>query len=63
LQDKHAKNLSEKLAARLPRCETERQWNDTAYALGLLQQHHKNQNEEIAKVVGAGFRVVQAAAG
>ena len=55
-QDKHAKQLSDKLAARLARCETERQWNDVAYALSLLQ--HKN--EEIQKMVSAGFRVVQA---
>ncbi|KAJ4286197.1 condensin complex non-SMC subunit Cnd1 [Collariella sp. IMI 366227] len=55
-KDKHAKQLAEKLAARLPRCETERQWNDVAFALGLLQ--HKN--EEIAKLVADGFKVVQA---
>jgi hypothetical protein len=58
LQDKHAKNLAEKLAARLGRCESERQWNDTAYALSLLQ--HKN--EEILKKVQEGFRLVQATA-
>ena len=58
LQDKHAKQLAEKFAARLTRCESERQWNDVAYALSLLQ--HKN--EEIQKTVSAGFRVVQAAA-
>ncbi|PHH78373.1 hypothetical protein CDD80_6996 [Ophiocordyceps camponoti-rufipedis] len=57
-RDKHAKQLAEKLAARLPRCETERQWNDVAFALGLLP--HKN--EEISKVTAAGFKVVQAAA-
>lgn len=57
-QDKHAKQLAEKLAARLNRCETERQWNDVAFALGLLQ--HKN--EEITKLVSEGFKVVQAAA-
>lgn len=57
-QDKHAKQLADKLAARLVRCESERQWNDVAYALSLLQ--HKN--EEIAKTVAAGFRVVQASA-
>ncbi|KAJ6443590.1 condensin complex subunit 1 [Purpureocillium lavendulum] len=57
-KDKHAKQLAEKLAARLGRCETERQWNDVAFALGLLP--HKN--EEIAKTVSEGFRVVQAAA-
>ncbi|KAL9624237.1 MAG: hypothetical protein Q9160_001484 [Pyrenula sp. 1 TL-2023] len=55
-KDKHAKQLADKLAARLGRCDNERQWNDTAYALGLLQ--HKN--EEITKMLGAGFRVVQA---
>ncbi|KAG5936664.1 hypothetical protein E4U59_004889 [Claviceps monticola] len=57
-KDKHAKQLAEKLAARLPRCETERQWNDVAFALGLLP--HKN--EEIAKAVTEGFKVVQVAA-
>ncbi len=58
LQDKHAKQLADKLAARLPRCESERQWNDVAFALGLLQ--HKN--EDIAKVISEGFKVVPAAA-
>ncbi|KAL7796695.1 condensin complex component cnd1 [Trichoderma ceciliae] len=57
-KDKHAKQLAEKLAARLSRCETERQWNDVAFALGLLQ--HKN--EDISKLVSEGFKVVQAAA-
>lgn len=57
-QDKHAKQLADKLAARLGRCETERQWNDVAFALGLLP--HKN--EEITKLVTAGFKVVQASA-
>ncbi|KAL1958455.1 hypothetical protein VTO42DRAFT_4319 [Malbranchea cinnamomea] len=55
-KDKHAKQLAEKLAARLARCETEKQWNDVAYALSLLP--HKN--EEITKTVNAGFKVVQA---
>ncbi|OBW69853.1 MAG: Uncharacterized protein AUREO_001090 [Aureobasidium pullulans] len=57
-KDKHAKQLANKLAARLPRAENERQWNDVAYALGLLQ--HKD--EEITKVVNEGYKVVQAAA-
>ncbi|PMD16663.1 hypothetical protein NA56DRAFT_632928 [Hyaloscypha hepaticicola] len=57
-KDKHAKQLADKLAARLPRCETEGQWNDVTYALSLLQ--HKN--EEITKLVTGGFRVVQAGA-
>ncbi|KAK2007885.1 hypothetical protein LZ32DRAFT_35097 [Colletotrichum eremochloae] len=57
-KDKHAKQLADKLAARLARCETERQWNDVAFALGLLQ--HKN--EEITKTVSEGFRVVQSQA-
>ncbi|KAK5659131.1 hypothetical protein OQA88_1221 [Cercophora sp. LCS_1] len=57
-KDKHSKQLSEKLAARLARCDTERQWNDVAFALGLLQ--HKN--EDIAKLLSEGFRMVQAAA-
>lgn len=56
-QDKHAKQLADKLAARLGRCETERQWNDVTFALGLLP--HKN--EEISKMVSGGFKVVQAA--
>jgi condensin complex subunit 1 len=57
LQDKHAKQLAEKLAARLARCDTERQWNDVAFALGQLQ--HKN--EDITKVVSEGFKIVQGA--
>ncbi|KAF2478136.1 uncharacterized protein BDR25DRAFT_250737 [Lindgomyces ingoldianus] len=57
-KDKHAKQLSSKLAARLPRAENERQWNDVAFALGLLQ--HKD--EDIQKMVAEGFKVVQAAA-
>ncbi|KAF2012244.1 hypothetical protein BU24DRAFT_443521 [Aaosphaeria arxii CBS 175.79] len=55
-KDKHAKQLATKIAARLPRAENERQWNDAAYVLGLLQ--HKD--EEIQKVVAEGFKVVQA---
>lgn len=58
-KDKHAKNLSEKLAARLGRCESERQWNDTAFALGLL---NGGKNEEIDKKIKEGYRVVDAAA-
>lgn len=46
--------MSDKLAARLPRCETERQWNDVAYALSLLP--HKN--EEITKTLSAGFNKI-----
>ncbi|CAG7937688.1 unnamed protein product [Penicillium nalgiovense] len=57
-KEKHARQLAEKLAARLPRCETERQWNDVAYALSLLP--HKN--EEITKTVSTGFKVVSATA-
>lgn len=57
-KDKHARQLADKLAARLSRCETERQWNDVAFALGQLQ--HKN--EEITKTVGEGYKIVQATA-
>ncbi|CAO2654450.1 Nn.00g111830.m01.CDS01 [Neocucurbitaria sp. VM-36] len=57
-KDKHARQLSTKLASRLPRAENERQWDDVAYTLGLLQ--HKD--EEIQKMVTEGFKVVQAAA-
>ncbi|KAI9702160.1 MAG: Condensin complex subunit [Bogoriella megaspora] len=57
-KDKHAKQLANKLAARLPRCENERQWNDVAYALSLLQ--HKD--EEIQKLVAEGFQIIQATA-
>jgi len=57
-KDKHARQLASKLAARLQRCESERQWNDVAFALGLLQ--HKD--EEIQKMVATGYKVVQAQA-
>ncbi|KIY02817.1 uncharacterized protein Z520_01282 [Fonsecaea multimorphosa CBS 102226] len=54
-KDKHAKNLAEKLAARLNRCANKRQWDDTAYALSLLQ--HKN--EDITRKIQEGYRVVE----
>jgi len=57
-KDKHARQLSNKLATRLPKAENERQWNDVAYTLGLLQ--HKD--EEIQKMVADGYRVVQSLA-
>ncbi|EMC95637.1 hypothetical protein BAUCODRAFT_71473 [Baudoinia panamericana UAMH 10762] len=57
-KDKHAKQLASKLAPRLQRAESERQWNDVAYALGLLP--HKS--EDIAKLIGDGCKVVEAAA-
>ena len=58
-KDKHAKNLAEKLAARLGRCESERQWNDTAFALGLL---NNGKSEDIERKVKEGYRVVDATA-
>ncbi|KAF2688036.1 hypothetical protein K458DRAFT_360969 [Lentithecium fluviatile CBS 122367] len=57
-KDKHAKQLANKLAARLPRVENERQWSDVAFALGQLP--HKD--EEIQKMVQEGFKVVQTVA-
>ncbi|KAF2724190.1 chromosome condensation complex Condensin, subunit D2 [Polychaeton citri CBS 116435] len=57
-KDKHAKQLAGKLAPRLARAENERQWNDVAYALGLLP--HKN--EDITKMVHAGCKVIDASA-
>lgn len=57
-KDKHAKQLAGKLAPRLARAESERQWNDVAFALGLLP--HKN--EEIQKLVGEGCKLVEAGA-
>lgn len=58
IQEKQAKQLSVKLAARLPRAESERQWRDVEYTLGFLQ--HKD--EEIQKMLSEGFKVVQATA-
>ncbi|KAK9448004.1 armadillo-type protein [Limtongia smithiae] len=57
-KEKHAKQLAEKLAVRLPRCDNEKQWNEVTYALSLLP--HKN--EQIQKVVAEGFKVVASAA-
>lgn len=54
-KDRHARNLAEKLGARLGRCENERQWNDTAFALGLLAF---GKSEEIERRVKEGYRVV-----
>ncbi|KAJ8117902.1 hypothetical protein OPT61_g998 [Boeremia exigua] len=57
-KEKQAKQLANKLAARLPRAESERQWRDVEYTLGFLQ--HKD--EEIQKMLSEGFKVVQASA-
>jgi condensin complex subunit 1 len=57
-KDKHAKQLASKLAPRLQRAESERQWNDVAYALGLLP--HKN--EDITNMVNEGCKVVEGTA-
>ncbi|EME80988.1 uncharacterized protein MYCFIDRAFT_155217 [Pseudocercospora fijiensis CIRAD86] len=57
-KDKHAKQLASKLAPRLQRAESERQWNDVAFALGLLP--HKN--EDIMKIVNEGCKVVEGTA-
>jgi condensin complex subunit 1 len=50
--------LSKKLADRLPRVDSEKEWNDIAFTLGQLQ--HKD--EDITKLVAEGFKVVQASA-
>lgn len=55
MQEKHAKQLAQKLAARLTRCDEERQWNDVVFALSLLQ--HKD--EETQKLVAQGFKMVR----
>ncbi|KAF2845177.1 hypothetical protein T440DRAFT_559124 [Plenodomus tracheiphilus IPT5] len=57
-KDKHAKQLSNKLAPRLDKAENERQFNDVAYTLGLLQY----KDEDIQKRVAEGFRIVQTSA-
>ncbi|KAF2174150.1 hypothetical protein M409DRAFT_62281 [Zasmidium cellare ATCC 36951] len=57
-KDKHAKQLASKLAPRLQRAESERQWNDVAFALQQLP--HKN--EDISKLVSEGCKVVEAGA-
>lgn len=53
-KERHVKQLSDKLFARLGRCETEKQWKDVSFALGLLP--HKN--ESIQGVIAEGFKVV-----
>ncbi|KAG5518159.1 hypothetical protein PMAC_003345 [Pneumocystis sp. 'macacae'] len=51
-KEKHAKQLADKLMARLSKSNTERQWNDTAFVISLLP--HKN--EAIHKIVTDGYR-------
>ena len=55
-KERHAKQLAEKLAGRLGRVESERQWEDVAFALGCLQ----HRSEEIGRVLADGYRVVGA---
>ncbi|GAO48160.1 condensin complex component cnd1 [Saitoella complicata NRRL Y-17804] len=51
-KEKHAKQLADKLVSRLPHCDSERAWNDVAYALSLLP--HKN--EDIQKTIAEGYK-------
>ncbi|KAF2746927.1 hypothetical protein M011DRAFT_468209 [Sporormia fimetaria CBS 119925] len=55
-KDKHSKALANKLASRLPRAETQRQWNDIAFTVGLLQP----KDEGLQETLAGGFKVVQA---
>lgn len=54
-KERYIKQLSDKLAARLFKCDTQEMWDYTAYVLGLLP--HKN--EEITKLVQNGFQKVE----
>lgn len=51
-KERYIKQLSDKLATRLAKCETLEMWDYTAYVLGLLP--HKN--EDITKKVQNGFQ-------
>lgn len=53
-KERHVKQLSEKLFARLGRCDTEKQWKDVSFALGLLP--HKN--ESIQLIIAEGYKKV-----
>ncbi|KTW27660.1 hypothetical protein T552_02101 [Pneumocystis carinii B80] len=50
-KEKHAKQLAEKLVVRLSKCDTERKWNDTVFAISLLP--HKN--DAIHKIITDGY--------
>jgi condensin complex subunit 1 len=57
---KHSQQLRDKLAARLQRCETQRQWNDVAYTLGALKDREKDKDDSpIEKLLAEGFKVIQ----
>lgn len=51
-KEKYIKQLSEKLAKRLEKCETPLMWDHLSYVLTLLP--HKN--EEISEMISAGFK-------
>ena len=58
---KHSKQLRDKLAARLSRCETQRQWNDVAYALNCLKDRERDKEDTpIEKTLAEGFQLVKA---
>ncbi|CAA22886.1 condensin complex non-SMC subunit Cnd1 [Schizosaccharomyces pombe] len=50
-KERHTKQLAERLAARLDRCKTQRQWDHVVYALSLLP--HKADN--IQKLIDDGY--------
>lgn len=55
-KEKHQKQLSEKLLARLLKCESEKQWNDIAFVLTTIPY----KNDSITQALEAGYKVASA---
>lgn len=55
-KEKHQKQLSEKLLARLLKCQTEAQWDDVAYVLNTIPY----KNEGITEALEGGYKMVLA---
>ncbi|KAI5952417.1 cnd1 [Candida jiufengensis] len=55
-KERHQKQLSEKLMARLPKVKDEKEWNDVAFVLETIPYT----NDVIAETLKEGYQVVQA---
>ncbi|KAK6885151.1 Condensin complex subunit 1 [Candida tropicalis] len=55
-KERHQKQLAEKLLARLPKCESESQWQDVAFVLNTIAY----KNDAITSALDEGFKLVSA---
>ncbi|CCF55936.1 hypothetical protein KAFR_0A05000 [Kazachstania africana CBS 2517] len=55
-KERHQKQLSEKLLNRLPKCDSQKQWDDIAFVLNCLPY----KNDKLGAILEEGYKVVSA---